>query len=99
MSRTRSAAAAKLTDAAPVFAALGDPTRLGLVARLSADGPLSIAQLSEDAGVTRQAITKHQLWSADRLLRDSAKRVAGDPSRDPDPRFPPKGIPFGPKRG
>jgi DNA-binding transcriptional ArsR family regulator len=59
MSRSRSAAAAKLGDAAPVFAALGDPTRLKLVGRLSAEGPLSIAQLSEDAGVTRQAVTKH----------------------------------------
>jgi hypothetical protein len=41
MSRGRSAAAAKLTEAAPVFAALGDATRLGLVARLCGDGPLS----------------------------------------------------------
>jgi len=59
MSRSRSAAAAKLTEAAPVFAALGDETRLKLVARLCADGPLSITRLSEGAGVTRQAITKH----------------------------------------
>ncbi len=59
MSRRRSAAAAKVTDAAPVFAALGDATRLRLVARLCGDGPQSIAQLSEGAGVTRQAITKH----------------------------------------
>lgn len=59
MSRSRSAAAVKLTAAAPVFAALGDATRLGLVGRLSVDGPLSIARLSEGAGVTRQAVTKH----------------------------------------
>jgi DNA-binding transcriptional ArsR family regulator len=59
MSRNRSAAAAKLTGAAPVFAALGDATRLRLVGRLCADGPLSIARLSEGAGVTRQAVTKH----------------------------------------
>jgi DNA-binding transcriptional ArsR family regulator len=58
MSRSRSATA-KLTGAAPVFAALGDATRLRLVARLSGDGPLSIARLSDDAGVTRQAVTKH----------------------------------------
>ncbi len=45
--------------AAPVFAALGDETRLRLVARLCEQGPLSIARLSEGAGVTRQAITKH----------------------------------------
>src|SRR2546428_10101427 len=59
MSRSRSASVAKVAGAAPVFAALGDPTRLRLVARLSVDGPLSIARLSEGAGVTRQAVTKH----------------------------------------
>jgi DNA-binding transcriptional ArsR family regulator len=45
--------------AAPVFAALGDATRLRLVARLSADGPSSIARLTGGSGVTRQAVTKH----------------------------------------
>lgn len=45
--------------AAPVFAALGDETRLGLVVRLSADGPLSIARLTEGLHVSRQAVTKH----------------------------------------
>jgi DNA-binding transcriptional ArsR family regulator len=46
-------------DAASVFAALGDTTRLGLVARLSAGGPLSIVRLSDGSAVTRQAVTKH----------------------------------------
>ena len=59
MSRSRSAAAVIWPEAAPVFAALGDATRLRLVRRLSADGPLSITRLSEGAGVTRQAVTKH----------------------------------------
>jgi DNA-binding transcriptional ArsR family regulator len=59
MSRSRSAAAARLHESAPVFAALGDETRLQIVARLCAEGPLSITRLSEGAGVTRQAITKH----------------------------------------
>lgn len=48
-----------LASAAPIFAALGDPMRLRLVARLSAEGPLSIAKLTEGAHVSRQAITKH----------------------------------------
>jgi len=52
-------------DAAPVFAALGDGTRLRLVTRLSDDGPLSIARLSDGTGVTRQAITKHLKALAD----------------------------------
>ena len=42
-----------------MFAALGDATRLGLVARLGAEGPLSITQLTAGSAVTRQAITKH----------------------------------------
>jgi DNA-binding transcriptional ArsR family regulator len=44
---------------APIFAALGDETRLRIVARLSAGGPMSIAHLTRDASVTRQAVTKH----------------------------------------
>jgi DNA-binding transcriptional ArsR family regulator len=46
-------------QAAPVFAALGDATRLGLVRRLSVEGPLSITRLSEGTGITRQAVTRH----------------------------------------
>ena len=56
MSPSRSA---PLGTLAPVFAALGDRTRLGLVDRLSTDGPLSIARLAAGAPITRQAITKH----------------------------------------
>jgi len=48
-----------LEGSAPLFAALGDPTRLRLVARLCAGGPQSIARLTEGSDVTRQAITKH----------------------------------------
>jgi DNA-binding transcriptional ArsR family regulator len=59
MSRSRGAAALKVTEAVPVFAALGDATRLSLLGRLSVDGPLSITRLSEGTGVTRQAITRH----------------------------------------
>lgn len=51
--------AARLADAAPVFAALGDATRLRIVAQLCADGPQSIVRLTGEAQVTRQAISKH----------------------------------------
>jgi len=44
---------------APVFAALGDETRLLLVARLCDEGPRSISQLAAGSRLTRQAITKH----------------------------------------
>ncbi len=47
------------SGAASVFAALGDTTRLGLMHRLSREGPLSITRLSEGTGMTRQAITRH----------------------------------------
>ena len=59
MSRNRGAAALKVTEAVPVFAALADATRLGLLGRLSVEGPLSITRLSKGTGVTRQAITRH----------------------------------------
>jgi DNA-binding transcriptional ArsR family regulator len=42
-----------------LFAALGDETRLRLVARLCDDGPMSITHLSAGFRVTRQAVTKH----------------------------------------
>jgi DNA-binding transcriptional ArsR family regulator len=56
--------------AAGLFAALGDPTRLALVNRLSDGARRSIAQLSEDHAVTRQAITKHlRVLEGARLVR------------------------------
>lgn len=56
----QSAAAAPLIkNSAPIFAALGDHTRLHLVDRLCNGGPLSITALTEGSRVTRQAITKH----------------------------------------
>jgi len=59
MTRPPVTGAPRLSGAAPVFAALGDETRLGIVARLCADGPQSITRLTESAMVSRQAITKH----------------------------------------
>lgn len=44
---------------AAVFAALGDRTRLALVERLSDGRARSIASLSSDTRLTRQAVTKH----------------------------------------
>ena len=46
--------------AAVLFAALGDPTRLALLQRLSDDGPASIAMLAGRVRLmTRQGVTKH----------------------------------------
>ena len=60
MSRnSHSRAVARWRAHAPVFAALGDQTRLSLVAKLSGGEPRSISQLTEGSTLTRQAITKH----------------------------------------
>ncbi len=44
---------------AVLFAALGDKTRLALIARLGSSQPSSIAQLTAGTRLTRQAVTKH----------------------------------------
>src|SRR5262245_26603472 len=43
----------------PVFAALGDETRLVLILKLCEASPLSISRLTHGSTMTRQAITKH----------------------------------------
>ncbi len=44
---------------AHIFAALGDETRLSLIARLCRVSRQSISQLAEGTNLTRQAVTKH----------------------------------------
>lgn len=63
----RSAAqrSAALGKHASVFAALGDRTRLQIVAVLCAGGAMSIAQLTSGTELTRQAVTKHLQVLAD----------------------------------
>jgi len=56
---------------ASIFAALGDPTRLKLVAVLCAGGALSIAQLTANTEISRQGVTKHLQVLADAgVVRD-----------------------------
>jgi DNA-binding transcriptional ArsR family regulator len=57
--KNRSRTARKRRSQAPVFAALGDETRLLLVAKLCQGQPHSIVQLTQGSRLTRQAITKH----------------------------------------
>jgi DNA-binding transcriptional ArsR family regulator len=60
-----------LHKCAPIFAALGDETRLRLVALLCAGGAMSITQLTSGTDITRQAITKHlNVLAAVGLVRD-----------------------------
>src|SRR3954449_6705589 len=76
---------------AAVFAALGDETRLALLDKLSDGNSLSIATLSTDIRLTRQAITKHLrvleeagLVHSQRIGRES--RFAYRPERIVDAR-------------
>ena len=58
-------------NSAPIFAALGDETRLRLIAVLGGGGALSIAQLTAGMAITRQAVTKHlQVLAEAGLVRD-----------------------------
>jgi DNA-binding transcriptional ArsR family regulator len=61
-------------DAAPLFAALGDETRIRLIARLGSSGPQSITSLSAKSSSTRQAITKHlDVLARAGLVRDERR--------------------------
>lgn len=63
-----------LVQSAPLFAALGDETRLALLARLADGVPCSITQLAADASITRQAIAKHLRVLADAGLVRGVRR-------------------------
>ncbi len=78
--------ASNATRTAPVFAALGDITRLELVSRLSDGKPHSIAQLTEGLSLTRQGVTKHLnvlkragIVSCRRTGRESRFTIRPDP--------------------
>jgi DNA-binding transcriptional ArsR family regulator len=94
VNRSKSGAAVVGADAAAlmppalagVFAALGDPTRLKLVAVLCAGGALSIAQLTANTDLSRQGVTKHLQVLADAgVVRDvkagRERRWQLDPTR------------------
>ena len=80
---------AELRDRASVFAALGDETRLSLIAKLSNGSPQSISRLAEGSTLTRQAITKHLRVLEDarvvhsvRVGRESLFEFRPEPLRD-----------------
>jgi DNA-binding transcriptional ArsR family regulator len=77
MSRARRRAAGRrpaVTGSAPIFAALGDQTRLRLMSRMGIGAPMSIVELTRGAGVTRQAVTKHLHVLAEAGLVRGARR-------------------------
>lgn len=60
-----------LRRSAPIFAALGDETRLRLIAVLCAGSAMSIAQLTAGTDITRQSVTQHlQVLANAGLVRD-----------------------------
>ncbi|MET0535458.1 MAG: metalloregulator ArsR/SmtB family transcription factor [Steroidobacter sp.] len=69
----RPPAASAFAGAAPVFAALGDETRLRIVAHLCRGGPASISHLTSSVDVSRQAVTKHLLALEDAGLVRSGR--------------------------
>jgi DNA-binding transcriptional ArsR family regulator len=70
---------------ASAFAALGDPIRLAIFARLCGDGPLPTVKLNHGINLSRQGLTKH-LWiladaglvRSDRVGRDRSWHIETD---------------------
>jgi DNA-binding transcriptional ArsR family regulator len=68
----RTPGAASFEGLAPIFAALGDETRLKLVGALCVGGAMSITQLTAGTLHTRQAVTKHlSVLASVGLVRDT----------------------------
>jgi DNA-binding transcriptional ArsR family regulator len=72
--RRNARAIQKPGGSAVLFAALGDKTRLRLVARLCEAGPMSITRLTAGSRVTRQAIRKHLRVMEEAGLVNSRRR-------------------------
>ena len=66
------------TSSAQLFAALGDETRLGLIARLCAKGPLSITELTR---IARDETGNHQAPVRDGTVRTRTLRAPGAAER------------------
>ena len=63
---------------ANVFAALGDPTRLKIVAALCSGGAYSIAQLTASTEISRQGVTKHlHVLAGAGVVRECASGLHG----------------------
>lgn len=70
-----------------IFAALGDETRLRLIARMSDAGPLSIASLAGGFDISRQAISKHL-----RVMNDAGIATSGRRGRETVWQLEPGGL-------
>jgi DNA-binding transcriptional ArsR family regulator len=68
-------------NAAHVFHALGDPTRLEMVQRLARSQPCALAAISQGLGITRQGARKHLQVLADAklvVLRPQGREVLAE---------------------
>lgn len=89
MSKPRLRQRSGIKRRAAVFAALGDPIRLGLVMTLSAGPPQSISRLAEHAQMTRQGLTRHLrtlehagVVHSTRIGRESVFKFRPEPLRE-----------------
>jgi DNA-binding transcriptional ArsR family regulator len=78
---------ASVATPAAIFAALGDETRLRLIARMSDVGPLSIASLADGFDISRQAISKHL-----RVMSDAGLARCGRQGREAVWQLEPGGL-------
>lgn len=74
-------------EPAAVFAALGEPTRMGLLDRLGDGAPRSISTLARDLPISRQALTKHL-----RVLEGAGLASAARDGRETLYRIDPAGL-------
>lgn len=75
-------------DPDPVFAALGDPTRRGLLEAVAARGTATATELAAELPITRQAVAKHL-----GVLQDAGLVAASRTGRET--RFSPTPAPLG----
>jgi DNA-binding transcriptional ArsR family regulator len=78
---------ANVAAPAAIFFALGDETRLRLIARMSGGAPLSIAGLADGFDMSRQAISKHL-----RVMHDAGLARCGRRGRETVWQLEPHGL-------
>jgi DNA-binding transcriptional ArsR family regulator len=84
--KSRSRIIARPQVHARAFAALGDATRLSLVAKLCGGEPCSISELTRGSRLTRQAITKHlRVLERAALVRSARRGRESLFALDPEP--------------
>jgi ArsR family transcriptional regulator, cadmium/lead-responsive transcriptional repressor len=76
-----------VSDPDPVFEALADPTRRAVMRALADDGPSTLADLTRQLPVTRQAVAKHLV-----VLQDAGLVATDGPVRGRRYTFTPRPL-------